>query len=63
MNVSREGSGTTCTVLLPVSDVPAAPRTPKPSGGAYVHFLRQLLEPHGIAVLDAWHPATRAAAR
>ncbi len=32
-------------------------------GGAYVHFLRQLLEPHGIAVLDAWHPATRAAAR
>ena len=31
-------------------------------GGAYVHFLRQLLEPHGIAVLDAWHPATRAAA-
>jgi len=32
-------------------------------GGAYVRFLRQLLEPHGIAVLDAWHPATRAAAR
>ncbi len=32
-------------------------------GGAYVRFLRSLLEPHGIAVLDAWHPATRAAAR
>jgi len=32
-------------------------------GGAYVTFLRSLLEPHGIAVLDAWHPATRAAAR
>lgn len=32
-------------------------------GGAYVRFLRHLLEPHGIAVLDAWHPATRAAAR
>lgn len=32
-------------------------------GGAYVRFLRGLLEPHGIAVLDAWHPATRAAAR
>lgn len=32
-------------------------------GGAYVRFLRTLLEPHGIAVLDAWHPATRAAAR
>lgn len=32
-------------------------------GGAYVRFLRALLEPHGIPVLDAWHPATRAAAR
>jgi uncharacterized protein YllA (UPF0747 family) len=32
-------------------------------GSAYVRFLRALLEPHGIAVLDAWHPATRAAAR
>ena len=32
-------------------------------GGAYVRFLRAVLEPHGIAVLDAWHPATRAAAR
>ena len=32
-------------------------------GSAYVRFLRSLLEPHGIAVLDAWHPATRAAAR
>jgi bacillithiol biosynthesis cysteine-adding enzyme BshC len=32
-------------------------------GGAYVKFMRALLEPHGIAVLDAWHPATRAAAR
>lgn len=32
-------------------------------GSSYVKFLRSLLEPHGIAVLDAWHPATRAAAR
>ncbi len=32
-------------------------------GGAYVQFMRSLLEPHGIPVLDAWHPATRAAAR
>jgi bacillithiol biosynthesis cysteine-adding enzyme BshC len=32
-------------------------------GGAYLAFLRALLEPHGIAVLDAWHPATRAASR
>ena len=32
-------------------------------GGAYVAFLRSVLEPLGIGVLDAWHPATRAAAR
>lgn len=32
-------------------------------GAAYVRLLRTLLEPHGIAVLDSWHPATRAAAR
>ena len=32
-------------------------------GSAYVRVLRSLLEPHGIAGLDAWHPATRAAAR
>jgi bacillithiol biosynthesis cysteine-adding enzyme BshC len=30
-------------------------------GGAYVAFLRSLLEPLGIAVLDASHPAVRAA--
>ncbi len=30
--VSREGSGTTCTVLLPVSDVPAAPEPPSAEG-------------------------------
>jgi len=32
-------------------------------GGAYVSLMRTLLEPLGIAVLDAWHPAVRAAAR
>ncbi len=32
-------------------------------GSAYVSFLRALLAPLGIAVLDASHPATRAAAR
>lgn len=32
-------------------------------GGAYVQLLRALLEPLGIAVLDAWHPAVRAASR
>lgn len=31
-------------------------------GGAYVHLLRELLEPLGIAVLDAAHPAVREAA-
>jgi bacillithiol biosynthesis cysteine-adding enzyme BshC len=32
-------------------------------GGAYVAFLRATLEPLGISVLDAWHPAVRSAAR
>lgn len=32
-------------------------------GSAYVQFLRSVLEPLGIGVLDAWHPATLAAAR
>src|SRR5438128_3806942 len=32
-------------------------------GSAYVAFLRALFEPLGIAVIDASHPATRAAAR
>ena len=32
-------------------------------GGAYVQLLRAVLEPLGIAVLDAWHPAVRSAAR
>ena len=32
-------------------------------GSAYVDFLRDMLQPMGIAVLDSWHPAVRAAAR
>jgi len=32
-------------------------------GSAYVELLRALFEPMGIAVLDAWHPAVREAAR
>jgi uncharacterized protein YllA (UPF0747 family) len=32
-------------------------------GSAYVSFLRQLLAPLGIAVIDASHPATRTAAK
>jgi bacillithiol synthase len=31
-------------------------------GSAYVSLLRALLAPLGIAVIDAWHPATRSAA-
>ncbi len=34
----------------------------KTIGSAYVSFLRALFAPLGIAVIDAWHPATRAAA-
>lgn len=32
-------------------------------GGAFVRFLRSLLERLGIAVIDAWHPAVRSAER
>jgi uncharacterized protein YllA (UPF0747 family) len=32
-------------------------------GSAYVHFLRALFAPLGISVIDASHPATRAAAK
>jgi bacillithiol biosynthesis cysteine-adding enzyme BshC len=32
-------------------------------GGAYVQFLRHVMEPLGIGVLDAWHPSVRSAAR
>ncbi len=32
-------------------------------GSSYVEFLRDMLQPLGIAVLDSWHPAVRAAAR
>jgi bacillithiol biosynthesis cysteine-adding enzyme BshC len=32
-------------------------------GSAFVDLLRRTLEPLGIAVLDAWHPAVRSAAR
>jgi uncharacterized protein YllA (UPF0747 family) len=31
-------------------------------GGAYIELLRKLLEPLGVAVLDASHPAVRTAA-
>ena len=32
-------------------------------GGAYVQFMRSVLEPLGIVVMDAWHPSVRSAAR
>lgn len=32
-------------------------------GSAYVNLLRHVLEPLGMPVLDAWHPAVRGAAR
>ena len=34
----------------------------KTVGGAYVELMRALLEPLGVPVLDAWHPALRRAA-
>lgn len=58
--VAAAGSAPHSSVL----DALRAAYTPDATvGGAYVKFMRALLEPHGIAVLDAWHPATRAAAR
>src|SRR5206468_11875829 len=42
--------------------VGAAYRPDATIGGAYVTLLRGVLEPLGIAVLDASHPATRRAA-
>ena len=38
-------------------------RTTETIGSAYVSFLRELFAPLGIAVIDASHPATRAAAK
>ena len=32
-------------------------------GGAYVELMRAVLEPLGMPVIDAWHPAVRGAAR
>ncbi|BAH38638.1 hypothetical protein GAU_1596 [Gemmatimonas aurantiaca T-27] len=53
------GSGAHASVL----DVIQAAYTPHATiGAAYVVLMRALLEPLGMAVLDAAHPATRAAA-
>lgn len=51
----------------PQSDVIDAVRTAYAAGAtvgsAYVQLLRRILEPHGMPVIDAWHPAVRGAAR
>jgi bacillithiol synthase len=52
------GSGTDGRALAAVRD---AYRSDATVGGAYVRLLRTLLEPLGIAVLDASHPEVRAA--
>jgi bacillithiol synthase len=44
-----------------VTAVREAYRPDNTLGGAYLELLRSVLEPQGIAVLDAAHPATRAA--
>ncbi|MFN8581903.1 MAG: bacillithiol biosynthesis cysteine-adding enzyme BshC [Gemmatimonadaceae bacterium] len=53
------GSGTDTRAL---DAVRRAYRDGATVGGAYVELLRALLEPLGVAVLDAAHPAVRAAA-
>ncbi len=53
------GSGAHATVL---AQVEAAYVPHATIGAAYLHLLRALLEPLGIAVLDAAHPALRSAA-
>ncbi|MGI9078231.1 MAG: bacillithiol biosynthesis protein BshC, partial [Gemmatimonadaceae bacterium] len=54
------GSATYSVVLEQVRSIYAPHAT---VGSAYVALLRAVLEPIGIAVLDAGHPAVRAAAR
>jgi uncharacterized protein YllA (UPF0747 family) len=53
------GSGASGDILKVVRDAYSASAT---VGGAYVQLLRTLLEPLGVAVLDASHPAVRIAA-
>ncbi|HEX6250945.1 MAG TPA: bacillithiol biosynthesis cysteine-adding enzyme BshC [Gemmatimonadaceae bacterium] len=53
------GSAPNRAVLETVREAYSAEST---LGGAYVQLLRAVLEPFGISVLDAAHPATRAAA-
>ncbi len=48
--------------LIAVREAYAPPTGTPTVGGSYVTLLRRLLEPLGIAVLDAAHPATRARA-
>lgn len=53
------GSGANASVLNTVKE---AYRETETVGSAFLHLLRSLLEPLGIAVLDAAHPSTRLAA-
>ena len=46
-----------------VEAVTSAYRDGATVGGAYVQLLRHVLEPLGMPVIDAWHPAVRGAAR
>lgn len=48
--------------LRPLEAVLASYRRGETVGGAYVRFLRELLSPLGIAVIDASHPAVTTAA-
>jgi bacillithiol biosynthesis cysteine-adding enzyme BshC len=58
--VESAGSASQSSVL---DALRAAYQSESTVGGAYVQFLRAVLEPLGISVLDSWHPSLRAAAR
>lgn len=62
LDALRRGAGSTIDVR-PLDLLQKFYREHQTIGSAFVEFLRALLEPLGIAVIDASHSATRAAAR
>ena len=62
LEVLRKAAGSTADVR-PLDLVEEFYREGQTVGSAFVGFLRSLFEPLGIAVIDASHPATRAAAK
>ncbi|HJP84358.1 MAG TPA: bacillithiol biosynthesis cysteine-adding enzyme BshC [Gemmatimonadaceae bacterium] len=62
LDALRKGAGSTIDVR-PLDLLERFYREGQTVGSAFVDFLRTLFEPLGIAVIDASHPATRAAAK